>query len=495
MMSGARMFLGLLLVLTALLVPAPVLGAADETPDLPHEEWMAIFLQGQRVGYVHGNAWREEDVVVSRTRTKLTLRRYGTDVTMRMEALFRERVDGTPLSFSTMQKTSGMEIRTEGTISDGTLNLVITQGGRRREKAVEWDAETLFPYAIEQKTRALELERGAEFTVKAFSPEVSTTEPVEVTLTVIGPEAVDVLGVTHDAIKVEMRISKLPNIVETTWVDSDHNVLVMTMPLMDFRLVRCTKAYALAKVEPAELAAAVMVKPDKPLPRVAKLKRLVVKLSMVDGSPFAVELPSEGHQRVVERTKESTTIEISPALTKTEEKDLEQYLAASTYVDCEDERIIAAAREAVGDETDPWRKAQRLRRAVHELIDEKSFGVAMGGASEVIETKEGDCTEHAVLLAAMARVEGLPSRGVSGLMYIYGRFGYHMWTQVYVDGAWRDVDAVLPGRDFDAGHIRLSTSALGDDDSLVDLAAFAAVFGNLKIEVVEREYVGQKEEE
>jgi len=304
-----------------------------------------------------------------------------------------------------------------------------------------------------------------------------------------------VLGVTHDAIKVEMRMSKLPNMVETTWVDGDYNVLVMTMPLMDLRAVRCTKAYALEAIEPAELASAVMVKPDKPLPRIAKLERLVVKLSMEDGSPFAVELPSDGHQRTLGRTKESVTIEISPEVTTTEEKELKPYLAPSTYVDCEDERIVAAARAAVGDETNPWRKAQRLRRAVHELIDEKSFGVAMASASEVIETKEGDCTEHAVLLAAMARAEGIPSRAAVGLMYGGGRFGYHMWTQVYVDGAWRDVDAVLPDRDFDVAHIRLSTSALGDDDSLLDLGAFVAVFGNLKIEILEKEYGERKRPE
>jgi len=132
---------------------------------------------------------------------------------------------------------------------------------------------------------------------------------------------------------------------------------------------------------------------------------------------------------------------------------------------------------------------------VHELIDQKSFGVGMATASEVIETKTGDCSEHAVLLAAMARAVGVPSRGVAGLMYSGGEFGYHMWTQVYVGGAWRDVDGVLPDRDFDVAHIRLSTSALGDDDSLLDLAAFAAVFGNLKIEVVEQEDAGQKEAE
>jgi len=238
-----------------------------------------------------------------------------------------------------------------------------------------------------------------------------------------------------------------------------------------------------------------MITPDKPIRDVEQLKRLVVKLSMEDGSPFSVELTSEGHQRVVERTKESVTIEISPAVTKVEEKAIEPYLASSRYVDCTDERIVAAAREAVGDEKDPWRKAQRLRRAVHELIEFKNFGVGMATASEVIETKAGDCSEHAVLLAAMARAAGLPSRGVAGLMYSGGEFGYHMWTQVYVGGAWRDVDAVLPDCDFDATHIRLSTSALGDDDSLLDLAAFAAVFGNLKIEVVEQEDAEQKEAE
>ena len=35
----------------------------------------------------------------------------------------------------------------------------------------------------------------------------------------------------------------------------------------------------------------------------------------------------------------------------------------------------------------------------------------------------------------------------------------------------------------------------GDDDSLLDLAAFAVVFGNLKIEVVEKEYAKRTRDE
>jgi hypothetical protein len=281
--------------------------------------------------------------------------------------------------------------------------------------------------------------------------------------------------------------------VQHMWLDSRGNLLVSELSFMGIRTVRCTKENALAEVEPAELMGSIMIKPDKPVVFVSRLKRLVLKLSTEDGSPFAVELSSEGHQRVVERTEGSVTIEISREAAASEEADLAPYLARSTYLDCEDERIVAAARAAVatlavGDETDPWRQAQALRRAVHKLIKEKDFAVAIATASEVIETKEGDCTEHAVLLAAMARAEGIPARVAIGLMYIGGRFGYHMWTQVYVGGAWRDVDAVLPRRDFDAAHIRLATSAMGDGEVLLDLAAFASVFGNLKIEVLETEY-------
>ncbi len=494
-MSKARKRWHVLLALIAFLVFVQVAKASEEAPVLPYDEWQAVFMQGKRVGYVHIRMRLEGDVIVSRTRTKLTLRRFGTDVTVRMEEAFRERADGTPLSFSTVQKTGGMAIRTEGTIKEGKLHLVYVQGGRRREKTVEWDAEALFPYALERETRSLNLKPGAEFTVKVFSPDISVTEAVEITMKVIGPEPVDVLGVRHEAVKIEARISKLPCVVETSWVDSQGNALVTKLSAMNLRLVRCTKEYALAEVEPADLSGAIMVKPDKRLWFPERLKRLVLRLSTEDGSPFAVELASAGHQRVIERSDKSVTIEISPALTKTDEEDLAPYLVPSTYLDCRDERIVTAASDAVGDETDPWRKAQALRRAVHDLIEAKTFGVAMATASEVIEAREGDCTEHAVLLAAMARAEGIPSRVAVGLMYVYGRFGYHMWTQVYVGGAWRDVDAALPGRDFDAAHIRLSTSTLGDGDSLLDLAAFVAVFGNLKIEVLEREYAKRKRAE
>jgi hypothetical protein len=81
-------------------------------------------------------------------------------------------------------------------------------------------------------------------------------------------------------------------------------------------------------------------------------------------------------------------------------------------------------------------------------------------AVEALHTGSGDCTEYAVLLAALARAQGIPTRVVAGLVYssrFTGKkdvFNPHMWVQAWDGARWRSYDAALMG--FDATHIVLS---------------------------------------
>ena len=69
-------------------------------------------------------------------------------------------------------------------------------------------------------------------------------------------------------------------------------------------------------------------------------------------------------------------------------------------------------------------------------------------------------------------------------------FGYHMWTQAWIDdtgrdgGRWVDLDATLDDPPFDATHIALATGAMSDASATNDLIATAAVIGQLRIKVV-----------
>jgi transglutaminase/protease-like cytokinesis protein 3 len=102
---------------------------------------------------------------------------------------------------------------------------------------------------------------------------------------------------------------------------------------------------------------------------------------------------------------------------------------------------------------------------VRGYIRNKSLDVGYASALEVVRKPEGDCTEHAVLVAALGRALGIATRVVDGLAYAPGFAGKeqvfvpHAWAQAFVDGRWQSFDAALQG--FDAGHIALS---VGDGD-------------------------------
>lgn len=138
--------------------------------------------------------------------------------------------------------------------------------------------------------------------------------------------------------------------------------------------------------------------------------------------------------------------------------------------------------------------AERMRRHVHGHINRKSLDVGFATASEVARTREGDCTEHAVLLAAMLRAAGIPSRVVSGLIYVdefvgqKGVFGFHMWTQALLpgpdgEGVWVDLDATLDRLPRDATHIGVAVSTLEGSERVNTMAAVAPLLGALSIEV------------
>lgn len=91
---------------------------------------------------------------------------------------------------------------------------------------------------------------------------------------------------------------------------------------------------------------------------------------------------------------------------------------------------------------------QSLRDLVDRHIDKKGLSRFYDAASVVAKGRAGDCTEHAVLLAAVARRCALPARVVHGLVLVrhpqgVGAYG-HAWVEVHRDRRWQVLDAALP---------------------------------------------------
>jgi transglutaminase/protease-like cytokinesis protein 3 len=113
---------------------------------------------------------------------------------------------------------------------------------------------------------------------------------------------------------------------------------------------------------------------------------------------------------------------------------------------------------------------------------------ALATADHVAKTLEGDCTEFAMLTAAMCRAEGVPSRTAVGLIYADVRnqpsFAFHMWTEVWADGEWRSLDATLGKGHVGATHLKICDQSWHDTRSMTPLFPVVRVLGRVTIEVL-----------
>jgi len=152
-------------------------------------------------------------------------------------------------------------------------------------------------------------------------------------------------------------------------------------------------------------------------------------------------------------------------------------LGPGQWIQSDHPRLRALAREILGDETDALRATRLLTTWVYEYL-EKVPTLGIPNALAALDAARGDCNEHAVLLTALARAAGLPSRVVAGLVYADERFVYHAWSEVWGERGWFPVDPAFGQVPADATHIALAHGELWEVAQLADLV------GRIRLEFV-----------
>ena len=158
-------------------------------------------------------------------------------------------------------------------------------------------------------------------------------------------------------------------------------------------------------------------------------------------------------------------------------------------IDSKDKLIRQLAKSAAQGSKNIVDLSENLFRFAHQYIRHKNFNVGFGTAAETARSREGDCTEHAVFLAALGRVLGIPTRVASGLVFMRefenkkNVMGFHMWTEFHLKGKWRSLDSALKKIGSHADRITFSVSSL-NQDSLTEIGfSLAEMIGNIKVEI------------
>ena len=456
-------------------------------------EWLAILIDGHKTGYLKSTRTFADDSVSTEEITVMELQRGGTTNRIETISTVAETADGTPLGFEKRTEGSGMAQRIVGTVKpDGLLRITTEAGGAISSREIPWPKGSLMTEG--QRLEALRhgLKTGVSYTSRYFDPDL--LEAIEVTLTVGEKGPVDLFGRivvgTEVFLTMDIRGTTLEMVM---FVDDEMNTLKTVSTRMGLRveMLACTEQYALSDNDPAEMIAASLI--DAPV-RLSKERRdrpISYTVAGLDAAARNAVAPTDEQRVTVTGDKLRVTVAKKPLPPggrlpySGADSAARNGLNATEWIQSNAEEIAALSKTAVGDAVDARTAALNIERFVAEYIEEKSFSVGYASALEVAKSRQGDCTEHALLTAALCRAAGIPADIVFGLVYVdefeekKGIFGGHAWTRVFLDGRWFSLDAALGG--FDTGHIALTVS----DGDPSDFFKIIGVVGNLIIEEID----------
>lgn len=184
-------------------------------------------------------------------------------------------------------------------------------------------------------------------------------------------------------------------------------------------------------------------------------RALRVRVTVAQGSKDAGELSRRSKIPVV-----NGTFQISD-LSKLGSRDAPRKgdRKSSFVIDYEEASFKPAAEEF--EKSGKKRSPDAISAFAGEYIKEKSYARSFDVASKVAMTRSGDCTEHAVLTAALLRRFGFDARVVFGIVLVgvsgpdlgpdVRAFG-HAWVERHDRSGWRIVDAALGGAECTTGR-------------------------------------------
>jgi transglutaminase-like putative cysteine protease len=492
------------LLLVLLSMPAALLQADDAEPQQSEqqEDWQVIFLQGQRVGYLYSRVWETQHDGQTRlwteTITRMSLKRFGAALSMTVTQLTQEDDRGNLLSFEYENDNPPISnSRITGRVDGDTLRLETTAAGQTTTATQPWDADVKSPVYQDRLLEQEPVQLGQTRTFKTFDPQLLKVG----TVTIRGEEPAETTlldGNARTLDRVTLKHSLVPGLTTTTYSDAEGKVLKTEANLLQMVTYAVPREKALEEVTgDLDLAVSTLVKVDR-LDEPHAASRIVYRLTL-DRPRTNFNLPTSLSQQVEKIDDRSYRITVT-AIDPTDRPEVviaiaadEEYYGSSRLLELQHPDVVRLADQAAGDRTDPVETALALERFVHQKLTSKNFSTALATAAEVAGTLEGDCTEHAVLLAALLRVRKIPSRVAIGLVYAdsHSAFGGHMWTEAFLDARWVPLDATLGRGGIGGGHIKFADSSL-DDDAPAPVTSFLPMISvlehlDLEVEQVVRE--------
>lgn len=139
-----------------------------------------------------------------------------------------------------------------------------------------------------------------------------------------------------------------------------------------------------------------------------------------------------------EKAKVSQEIVFKPRLIKKKSRVESFHLQAEKWIESNNPLIRKTAREIVGKEKNPTKKARLINEWIKKNITYKEY--EGDGALDTLRRKIGDCGGQSWLFMSLLRAARVPTRWNAGIWAVEGKNQYHVYPEFHDGRKWRDAD-------------------------------------------------------
>lgn len=485
--SGA---LKLLFITAALVLIAGVLQASLTAEE--GESWFEATLGGAPMGFLHQTVTvRDEGMIATHVASDFTMRRGDELVAVKGTDEWTESAAGEPVEYRQTRKMALETHDLQVTVDPGRLRLRKSDGEDAVFSSITFDGDLLFPRAIDALHASEGFREGSTYDYTTFEPDFENVATFEVT--VLGDEELEIMGQVRSLNRLLLK-SELYEAMEIyEWRDDTGRLWRQEIPDLASATQRTTSDVASREGASFDILAAGRIESNVTIPSPRTVDEAVYEL-WLEGGKIADEIIEDGRQEIVGETDRGVLLKVrrsvpAPGTTMlfpVRSTPLKDYLDGNPMMQTWYPILLGTAAKSVwGSGDDTWRGAVQIESWVNDNIEYRGLGTAFASAREVLEQRSGDCTEHAILMAAMARAVRIPSKVAAGLLYHQGTFAYHMWVEVWTGEDWYALDPTIGEGSVDATHLKLAESAVPGGRVTELSLGIARLFSRLGVRVVE----------
>lgn len=448
------------------------------------EQWFSIIMNDERVGFGYMKITPTSGgyEIIGEESAKMLVLGFSREASARGTYILNK--DLSLKSFAVEQVIDGSPMHLSGQVTVRGVKVTVKSAGSKKEKTLKVKGAVFPPAVLNLYPLMQGLVPGKEYRLQML--DIEAVKIKDVKISAIGletlPGEVETIHLQNDL------YSFVDNDV---WVDLRGNTvkesvrdgLIVTRSESPEEARRFILEAAVAKKD--MILDFSLIRVDRPIEKPLELKEMVVELS---GFPVNVPLLDGPDQEAKRAEGGRALFNIGSSLSKAgivsdngADNTNTKYLRPTDRILSDNPEIIARKTDILGTEQEPLKIVKKLVRWVADYVEDAVTDSQ--SPLETLKTRKGNCQSHARLYVSLARAAGVPTRFVSGLVYVTGKgFLYHSWAESYV-GGWVTVDPTFGQLPADATHVKLV-----EGDSPEEMAPLAGIIGRVKAKVIEQKY-------